>query len=721
MRLRLAPLLALLGCAGSAPVTPLQPIPHAAVAATPEVSPALVPPVARVEHTVIRQQGDERVDDYAWLRKRKDPEVERYLRAEDAYADQVMASASAQRDALYRELVSHVQETDVSAPWFRGGYWYYERLEQGKQYPIRCRKHGSLNAAEQVILNQNAMAAGKPFLSISEWEVSDDGRWLAYLVDDVGFRQYVLHVRDLRTGQDGPEAIPRVRSIAWAADDRTLFYSTEDPTTKRSDRVFRHRRGESGPDPVVLEEKDERFNLYVSRTRSGEHLLATATSHTSTEIRFLPARNPATAWRLIAPRVADQEYSIDHRGSRFYIVVNDRGPNFRLVSAPISSPGRAHWKEELPERPAVVLEGVDAFVDHLVLHERQGGLRRLRILDFGRGGKPREVTFPEPTYAIFEDRNEDFRSRSFRFAYQSLVTPKSIIDVDLRSGAQTVRKRLEIPGGFDPANYRSEYLRARAADGTEIPISVVYRLPLQPGGSRPLWITGYGAYGYPNEPSFESNRLTMLDRGFVIAIAHIRGGGEFGKRWHDAGRMGSKPNTFTDFVAATEYLQAQGYGRKERTVASGGSAGGLLMGAVLNIRPDLYRVVLSYVPFVDLMNTMSDPSLPLTVPEYEEWGNPARPDEYRVMRSYSPYDNVAARAYPIMLVRTSYNDSQVMYWEPAKWVARLRATKTDSNPLLFKVKMEPAGHGGASGRYDRLRDVAFDQSFVLTELGLAGS
>jgi len=679
------------------------------------------PPVARVEHSVIRQQGDERVDDYAWLRKKKDPEVERYLRAEDAYADEVMAPASARRETLYRELVSHVQETDVSAPWFRRGYWYYERLEQGKQYPIRCRKRGSLDAAEEVILDQNTLAAGKAFLSISEWEVSDDGRWLAYLVDDVGYRQYVLRVRDLRTGQDGPESIARVTSVAWAADDRTLFYSTEDPTTKRADTVFRHRRGGSGPDPVVLEEKDERFNLLVSRTRSGEHLLATAYSHTSTEVRFLRATTPTTAWELIAPRVADQQYAVDHRGSRFYIVVNDRGPNFRLVSAPVSSPGRAHWKEEVPERPEVVLEEADAFADQLVLHERQGGLRKLRILDLGRRGKPRQVTFPEPTYAIFQDRNEDFRSRSFRLAYQSLVTPKSIIDVDLRSGAQTVRKRLEIPGGFDPRNYRSEYLHGRAADGTDIPISLVYRLPFQPDGSRPLWITGYGAYGYPFEASFDPNRLPLLDRGFVLAIAHIRGGGEFGKAWHDAGRMANKPNTFTDFVAVTEFLQAQGYGRRERTVASGGSAGGLLMGAVLNTRPDLYRVVLAYVPFVDLMNTMSDASLPLTVPEYEEWGNPDRPDEYRVMRSYSPYDNVAARAYPIMLVRTSYNDSQVPYWEPAKWVARLRATKTDPNPLLFKVKMEPAGHGGASGRYDRLRDVAFDQAFVLTELGLAGS
>ena len=667
---------------------------------------------------MVQQSGDARVDDYAWLRKKKDPEVEKYLQAEDAYADAMMASTERLRDVLYRELLSHVQQNDVSAPWFRGGFWYYERLEQGKQYPIRCRKRGSLDAAEEILLDQNQMAAGKPYLAIGRWVVSDDGRWLAYLVDDTGFRQYVLHVRDLSTGKDGAEAIPRVTSVAWATDNRTLFYATEDATTKRPDTVFRHQVGGAGPDPVVLQEKDERFTLRVSRTRSGEYLLARSSSHTSTEIRFLAARSPRGAWTVIAPRMTDQEYDVDHRGSRFYVRVNDCGRNFRLVSAPVSSPGRAHWKEEIPERPTVALESVDAFAGHLVLSERQGGLERLRILDLERGGKSREVGFSEPTYALFDDHNEDFRLPYYRFIYQSMVRPRTVIDVDLRSGAQTVKKRQEVPGGFDPSNYRSEYLHATAADGTQIPISIVYRVPLDRDGGRPLWITGYGSYGNPFDASFEANRLPMLDRGFVMAIAHVRGGGEFGKAWHDAGRMANKSNTFTDFIAATEFLQGQGYGRKERTVASGGSAGGLLMGAILNMRPDLYRAVLAYVPFVDVMNTMADASLPLTVGEYEEWGNPAKPDEYRVMRSYSPYDNVGARAYPSLLVRTSYNDSQVMYWEPAKWVARLRATKTDGNPLLFKVKMQPAGHGGASGRYDRLRDVAFDQAFVLTQLGV---
>ena len=722
-RRRLSPglLLVLGACAASkpaAPPPPAAPGPAASASAAAAPASALPPPIARVEHTVVRQAGDARVDDYAWLRKKKDPEVEKYLRDEDAYAEAMTASMERLRETLYRELLSHLQQTDVSAPWFRGGFWYYERVEQGKQYPIRCRKHGSLDAPEQIFLDQNQMAAGKAFLSIGKWVVSDDGRWLAYLVDDAGFRQYVLHVRDLKTGQDGVEAIPRVTSVAWAADGRTLFYATEDATTKRSDTIFRHQIGNGGPDTMVLEEKDERFNLNVERTRSGEYLLAESWSHTTTEIRFLAARSPRSAWTLIAPRVPDQEYSVDHRGGRFYIRVNDRGRNFRLVSAPVSSPGRAQWREEVPERTAVVLEAVDAFAAHLVLRERQGGLRTLRILDLGRKGKAREVTFSEPTYGLHDDHNEDFRSRFYRFAYQSMVSPKTIIDVDLRSGAQTIVKRQEVPGGFDPAHYRSEYLHATATDGTQIPISIVYRVPLDRDGQRPLWITGYGSYGSPFEATFEANRLPMLDRGFVMAIAHVRGGGEFGKTWHDAGRMANKANSFTDFIAATEYLQAQGYGTKERTVASGGSAGGLLMGAVLNMRPDLYRVVLAYVPFVDVMNTMSDASLPLTVPEYEEWGNPAKPDEYRVMRSYSPYDNVAARAYPTLLVRTSYNDSQVMYWEPAKWVARLRATKTDQNLLLLKVKMQPAGHGGASGRYDRLRDVAFDQAFVLTQLGI---
>jgi oligopeptidase B len=365
-----------------------------------------------------------------------------------------------------------------------------------------------------------------------------------------------------------------------------------------------------------------------------------------------------------------------------------------------------------------MLENVDAFAGHLAVTERRGGLRHLRLIEVGRRGASREVDFPEPTYALFEDRNEDFTAPAYRFAYESLVTPKSVFDVDFHSGVRTLRKLLEIPGGFDPANYQTEYLHARAADGTEIPVSLVYRKPLLKDGSRPLLVFGYGSYGYPLEASFRSNSLPLIDRGFVFAMAHVRGGGELGKPWHDAGRMANKPNTFTDFISVTEFLQQQGYGRPERTVIVGGSAGGLLMGAVSNMRPNLFGIVVAYVPFVDLLNTMSDASLPLTVGEYEEWGNPAKPAEYAVMRSYSPYDNVKAQRYPRMLVRTSYNDSQVMYWEPAKWVARLRATRTDQNPLLLKVKLEPAGHGGASGRYDQLRDEAFDQAFLLTQLGL---
>ncbi|HVP59558.1 MAG TPA: S9 family peptidase [Myxococcaceae bacterium] len=714
--------LALLSCAGNTSRTPP---PAAALPAPPPPSPATPattlrqPPIARVEHKVITQAGDIRTDDYAWLRNRGSSEVEDYLKAENAYTDEAMAPTRPLQETLYRELLSHVQETDVSAPWRKGRFWYYARVEQGKQYPFYCRKQGNLDAPEQIMLDQNAMAEGKPFFAIGRWSVSDDGRYLAYLTDETGFRQYVLHVRDLDTGKDGPEAIPRVTSLAWAADGRTLFYVTEDATTKRPDTLWRHLRGATGTDARVSHEADERFTYEVERTRSGAYLLLGVGSHTTSEVLYLDARAPLSSWRTIAPRIAEQEYSVDHRGDRFYIRVNDTGRTFRMVTAPVRSPGRNGWHEEIPARPEVMLENIDAFADHLVLAERRGGLRHLRILDLGHGRGSREVEFPEPTYAVLPDRNEDFRAPAYRFAYESMVTPKSIYDVDFLTGARTLKKRLEIPGGFDPANYRTDYLHARASDGTEIPISLVYRAPLAKDGSRPLFVYGYGSYGYPIDASFSSNRLPLLDRGLVWAIAHVRGGGELGKPWHDAGRMQNKPNTFTDFIAATEWLQASGYGRKERTVAAGGSAGGLLMGAVANLRPDLFRIILAYVPFVDVLNTMSDASLPLTVGEYEEWGNPAKPAEYAVMRTYSPYDNVKSQAYPTMLVRTSYNDSQVMYWEPAKWVARLRATKTDHNLLLLKTKLDPAGHGGASGRYDRLRDDAFDQAFVLTQLGLA--
>jgi len=679
---------------------------------------AVQPPVAARKPHLAVAHGDTLRDDYFWMREKTNPEVVKYLEDENAYVDAVMDPTRPLQESLYEEMLGRIKETDANVPYREGAYFYYSRTEQGKQYPIRCRKKGSLDAREEIILDGNALAVGHAFMSVGDVSISDDGNLLAFSTDSTGFRQYDLQVKDLRSGEMFSDHAERVTSITWAADNKTMFYTQEDPVTKRSFRAYRHVLG-SESDDLVYEEKDELYDVWTWRTRSQAYVMMGASSSTTSEMWFLAADRPEAVFASIAGRTDGREYYVDHAGDRFYIRTNDRGRNFRLVTASVSAPG-TNWTEVLPQRDDVMLEDIDCFATFTVASERQNGVPQFRVTDTA-GGKAHLIDFSEPVYVADAGDNREFNTTVYRFDYESFVTPASVYDYDVQTRERKLLKQQPVLGGYDPKKYRSERLYATAKDGTRIPISIVYRIDekekKQPR-NRALLMLGYGSYGVSMDVRFSSARLSLLDRGMIYGIAHIRGGGEMGKRWHEEGRLMTKKNTFTDFINCCEYLIAEGYTSKEKLAVTGGSAGGLLMGAVANMRPDLFKVVFAAVPFVDVMNTMLDPSLPLTVGEYLEWGNPNEKPAYDYMRAYSPYDNLEKKDYPIMLVRTSFNDSQVMYWEPTKWVAKLRATKTDHNLLLFKTKLDPGGHGGASGRYDRLRDVAFDYAFILTQLGV---
>jgi oligopeptidase B len=673
------------------------------------------PPVARKVPKVDVVHGDRRVDDYHWLRDKADPEVAAYLEAENAYCDAVMRPTEPFQERLYKEMLARIQETDLSVPYRDAGYFYYSRTEEGKQYPILCRQKGSLDAPEEVTLDLNALAEGHKFLSLGAYVVSDDGSLLAYSTDLTGFREYTLQVKDLRTGELLPERIEKAGSVSWAADGRTLFYTVED-AAKRPYRLYRHVVGAPGPYALVYEEADELFRVFAGRSHSREFMFLVAASHSTTEVRYLPSGQPEGVWKTIAAREHEHEYDVEHHADRFFIRTNDQGRNFRLVWAPVEDPRRGNWREVVPHRADVMLEGLEAFRDHYVLLEREQGLPRMSVTNL-RNNATHHIAFPEPAYSAFPGPNAEFDTQVFRYTYQSLVTPHSVFDYDMETRKSTLLKEQPVLGGYDRGQYHSERLLAAAPDGVKVPISIVYRKGLKRDGSHPMLLTGYGSYGFPFPVSFSSNRLSLLERGFVFAIAHVRGGGELGKPWHDDGRMTKKRNTFTDFIAVAEHLVGEGFSSPERLVVEGGSAGGLLMGAIANMRPELFKAIVSKVPFVDVINTMLDASLPLTAGEWEEWGNPHVKEPYEYMKTYCPYTNVEAKAYPVMLVKTSFNDSQVMYWEPAKYVAKLRALKIDDNVLLLKTNME-AGHGGASGRYDYLREVAFDYAFMLTRLGM---
>jgi oligopeptidase B len=675
------------------------------------------PPVAPQHPTVLSKHGDKRADDYAWLRHKQDSAVLDYLQAENAYAEAVTKPLQAFEDTLYREMVERIQETDLSVPYRLRGWVYYSRTEAGKQYPILCRKSAAdgETATEHILLDVNKLAEGKSFMAIGAVALSEDDRLYAFTTDATGFRQYTLRIKDLYTGKLLPVRRQRVTSVAWAADNITLFYTTEDKVTKRSNQLWKHVLGQKR-DTLIYEEKDERFRVHVHRTRSRAYLLLSSSSHTASEVRYLPTNRPNSRWRLMLKRRTNIEYDVDHHGDRFYLRINDTGRNFRLVSAPIASLKPENWQEIVPHRADVMLEDVDLFQHYRVLHERDKGLEQLVITDL-ESGVTHCIAFDEPAYSLSGEANPEWETRTFRYVYESMTTPDTVYDYNMTTRERILLKRRPVLGDFDPTHYVTERRTARAQDGTEVPVSLVYRKGIRRDGRAPLWLEGYGAYGYPNDVYFSSNRLSLLDRGVIYAVAHIRGGGDLGKAWHDAGRMLNKMNTFTDFIAVAETLIRERYTSSDRLAISGGSAGGLLMGAVTNMRPDLCKVVLTHVPFVDVLSTMLDASLPLTVGEYEEWGNPNIKQYYQYMRQYSPYDNIARQAYPAMLVKTSLNDSQVMYWEPAKYVARLRAKRTNTTPLLLVTNMG-AGHGGASGRYDHLHEIAYDFAFVLDQLGI---
>jgi oligopeptidase B len=610
-------------------------------------------------------------------------------------------------------MLGRIKQTDVSVPYRDGAYWYYARTEAGSQYGIYCRKLGSLIAPEQILLDLNQLAEGHPYLALGVLEVSDDGRLMAYSTDTTGYRQYTLVVRDLDTGVVLAGPIEKCGSVAWAADNRTLFFTVED-AAKRFHRVWRQELG--GAPELVHEEPDERFRLQVERTRSRRHIVIQSDSHTTSELRFLPATAPRSRLRLLAGRVAERELEAEHLGDGWLLRVNDTGPNFRIVQLPEDDFDPARWVEVLPHRDDVMVEAIEAFAGHWVAWERAAGLVQIRVMD-RRRETAEYVMLPEPVYEAATGSNAEWDAGTLRYEYESPVTPASTYDYEVATGVSTLLKRREIPGGFEAARYGCERRTVAAADGTPIPVSLVFRRDPAVPRPAPLLLTGYGSYGISFPVGFSSNRLSLLDRGVVVAIAHVRGGGELGKRWHDAGRMAAKLHSFTDFVAVADALVREGLTEPRRLAIEGGSAGGLLVGAATNLRPDLFGLVIAQVPFLDVINTMLDPTLPLTVGEYEEWGNPALPEQFAWLRRYCPYTNLARRAYPTMLVRTSLNDSQVMFWEPAKYVARLRTLKSDPSPILLLTNMG-AGHGGASGRYDRLREVALDYAFLLWRLGV---
>ena len=679
----------------------------------PNPSPMPTPPTAHRKSVSVVRHGETFSDDYAWLRDKADPEVIAYLEAENAYAESVLEPTRGLRDRLYAEMLGRIMETDLSVPYRKDGWWYYTRTEEGKQYPIHCRRSGSpTEGDETILLDLNEMAEGKSFMSLGDMAVSDDGWLLAYSTDETGFRQYTLRIKDLRTGDHLDLVRERVTSVAWDSDNRTLWYGVEHEATKRSWQVWCHRLGES-TDELVYEEPDESMNTGVGRSRSREWLMIHSSSHTTSEVR-VRRTGSSDGWRVLLPRMPEREYDVAHRGEHFYVRINDVGRNFRLVRIPVEGSAPDASGELLPHRDNVMLEGHECFADWLIVHEREDGVPHIRAIRYD-GTSDHRISFPEPAYECYGHANPEFVTDVYRLGYQSMVTPSSVYDYDLRTRERTLLKQQEVVGGHDPSRFEMRRLHARAADGTLIPVTLVRRRDVAQDGRAPCLLHGYGSYGYPYPVSFSSNRLSLLERGVVVAIAHIRGGGELGKPWHDAGRMGNKMNSFTDFIACADALVNEKVAAPDRIAIEGGSAGGLLMGAVVNLAPARFAAVLMQVPFVDVLGTMSDSSLPLTVGEYEEWGNPELPEQYGWMRSYDPYTNLKPGGYSSILVRTSLNDSQVMYWEPAKYVARLRTLKTDDKPLLLVTNMG-AGHGGASGRYDRLREIAMDYAFLLWQL-----
>ena len=673
-----------------------------------------VPPTAQRIERREQRHGATVVDHYYWLREKTNPQVIKYLEDENAYTASLTKDLQPFATSVYDEMLGRIKQTDLSVPVRLGPYFYYSRTVEGQQYPIQCRRKGSMEAPEEVVLDLNELAKGLKFLSVQGMETSDDHNLLAYATDTTGFRQYTLRVKDLRTGQTLPDTVERVTSVKWASDNKTLFLTQEDSTTKRSHKLFRLVLG--GKPTELYEEKDELYRVRLDKTRDKQYVMLNIRSTDTTEVRYINAAEPQAEWKVFLPREKKHKYDVDHREGLFYIRTNKDAKNYKIVTAAANDHGPNNWKPFVEHNDEVLLEGVDLFKNFAVVVEKSKAVNGMRFLDF-RNQQWHSLSFPEPVYASFPGDNREYDTHTYRYNYQSMVTPPSVFDYEMTARKSTLLKQQEVLGGYDPKLYVTERLWATARDGVKVPLSVVYKKGFKRDGNAPLFLYAYGSYGAGMPPHFNSNRLSFLDRGFAFAIAHIRGGNEMGERWHDDGMLMKKKNTFTDFIDSAEFLVKEKWTNPQKLVIQGASAGGLLMGAVVNMRPDLWRAVHLAVPFVDVMNTMLDASLPLTVEEYLEWGNPNEKAAYDYMKSYSPYDNLEKRSYPAMLVTTSLNDSQVMYWEPAKYVARLRTLRADKNPLLLKTNMG-AGHGGSSGRYDRLREVAFEYAWLMSQVGI---
>lgn len=677
-------------------------------------------PVAEQREHLTILHGDTLRDPYFWLRddERQDSAVLAYLHAENAYTDTMLSGTQALQAELFAEMKGRIKEKDESVPVFQKGYFYYRRTDEGKEYYKYCRRKGSMDAPEEVLLDVDQMAEGYAYFSVGGITLSEDQQLMAYAVDTVSRRQYTLYVKNLATGELLADKVENMEGYAvWAADNQTLFYTAKNPKTLLSERIYRHKLGTPvAQDVLVYQEKDPSNYIGIGKTKTDKYIFIVSQATLSSEYFMIKANEPEAAFVSFQPRQPNVLYSVEHAGDRFFIRTNKDAVNFKLMQTPENATGEANWKEVLPHRSDVLLEGIDVFKDYLVAIEREKGLLKMRISKHDGTGA-HYIDFGEPAYTAYPGGTPDYDSKVMRYSYTSLTTPGSTYDYDMGSREKKLLKQAEVLGGFNKADYVTERIFATATDGTQVPISLVYKKGTKKDGSAPLLLYAYGSYGYSMDASFSSARLSLLNRGFVYAIAHIRGGEDMGRQWYEDGKLLKKKNTFTDFIDCGKHLVAQKYTSTERLYAQGGSAGGLLMGAVVNMAPSLFHGVIANVPFVDVINTMLDESIPLTTNEFDEWGNPKNKEYYDYMKSYSPYDNVTAQAYPHMLVTTGLHDSQVQYWEPAKWVAKLRATKTDNNLLLLKTNMEQ-GHGGASGRFEYLKETAMEYAFLLALAGM---
>jgi oligopeptidase B len=663
--------------------------------------------------------GHLRIDNYYWLNDRENPEVVAYLEAENHYLNAVMKHTEPLQDKLYEEIRTKIKEADETVPYLENGYYYYTRTLEGSEYYLQCRKKGSLDAPEEILLDVNNKAEGYAYFAVGGGAVSPDNTILAYAVDTVSRRNYSIYFKNLETGKILPDIIPMsTGNVVWGNDNKTVFYVLRNETTLRSERIMKHTLGTPvSDDKEVFFEDDDTFSVSISKTKSGQYLMIGSYSTLTTEFRYLDANNPAGQFEIFQPRIRGLEYAVNHAGSYFYIRTNLDATNFRLMRTPLEKTGVENWQEVIPHRSDVFLTGFDLFKDFLVVQEKKDGLNHLRILPW-QGSGEHYISFDEEVYTVGMNMNRVFDAEIFRFSYSSLTTPSSVFDYNMKSRERELLKQDEILGGFNSSDYVTKRDYATASDGTKIPLSIVYRKGFVKDGSRPALLYGYGSYGATMEPWFRMNILPLLDRGFVYVIAHIRGEQFYGRQWYEDGKLLKKMNTFTDFNAAAEHLINEKYTSTQKLFAKGGSAGGLLMGAAVNLRPDLYKGIIANVPFVDVVTTMLDESIPLTTSEFDEWGNPKEEEYYYYMLSYSPYDNVEAKNYPAILVTTGFHDSQVQYWEPAKWVAKLRDMKTDDNLLLFQTQMD-FGHGGASGRFQWIKDLALEYAFIFDQLGIS--